>query len=281
MKKALTFGAGILVGAVLFGGSLAIAAGVTANPTQSRVFVNGNEVKLEAYNIGGNNFFKLRDIGNEVDFSVVWDGEGQRILIDTSRGYDANETYKPQTTETPTTPAPNASLSVKDRIEYVKHNDIIGLITTGGAVPGKLANGKDITAENIAAVFAEIEAIFPDGTSWGDGTNGTMYTHGGDITSGGGCNSWASMVGELLWGKGAQYTTHGDLTKVKAGDIVHLKNDATGREHWFVVTGTGDQLGLPIILSCDGNVGGKVSWGNYAIGAAIYDNPNSTIYSFY
>ena len=80
-----TFGAGILVGAVLFGGSLAIAAGVTANPTTSRVFVDGAEVKLEAYNIGGNNFFKLRDIGNEVDFSHIYDLVWNRYSKDKGR----------------------------------------------------------------------------------------------------------------------------------------------------------------------------------------------------
>ena len=277
MKKFFTFGAGVLVGAVMFGSGAAIAAGIIANPTQSRVFVNGAEVKLEAYNIGGNNFFKLRDIGNEVDFSVVWDGDGQRILIDTSRGYDANETYKPQT------PEPTATLSVKERITITDFSDgTKGIVTTGKAIPGKLANGKDITDENITAMLAELEAIFPVGTSWGDGTNGTLYTHLSDIATGGGCTSWAGMTADLLWGKGAQYTTHGDLTKVKAGDLVLLKDANDVECHWFVVRGTGTSItGSATILVCEGNINGRIGWGDYPVGATIYDYPNSVVYNFY
>ena len=124
MKKSFTFVAGILVGAIVFGGATAIAAGIVAKPTASKVLVNGEEVKLTAYNISDNNYFKLRDIGNELDFSVVWDGKNQRILIDTSRGYDPDEQYVPAPSETlsptapPTqTPSPSQTTDI-DVYEY-------------------------------------------------------------------------------------------------------------------------------------------------------------------
>jgi len=71
---------------------MAVAAGAIANPSTSRVFVNGAQASVEAYNIGGSNYFKLRDIAQAVDFSVTWDGAGNRILIDTTRGYTPEET---------------------------------------------------------------------------------------------------------------------------------------------------------------------------------------------
>ena len=37
------------------------AALITANPTTSTVWVDGRIIPFEAYNIGGNNFFKLRN----------------------------------------------------------------------------------------------------------------------------------------------------------------------------------------------------------------------------
>jgi hypothetical protein len=104
-KGHITFIAGFLAGAVLFGGATAFAAsGIMANLTTGKVFVNGKEIKAEAYNIHNNNFFMLRDIAAAVDFSVVWDGANDRVLIDTSRGYDWSE--QPPQTAAPPTPTP-------------------------------------------------------------------------------------------------------------------------------------------------------------------------------
>ena len=35
----------------------------------------------------GNNYFKLRDIGRALDFSVEWDGANNAIIIDTTKGH--------------------------------------------------------------------------------------------------------------------------------------------------------------------------------------------------
>src|SRR5665648_379966 len=59
----------------------------TATLTSSRIYLNGNEVSFTIYNIGGNNYFKLRDIGKTFDFDVSWDGANNRILINTSESY--------------------------------------------------------------------------------------------------------------------------------------------------------------------------------------------------
>jgi len=59
----------------------------TPKPTTSKTYLDGQDVLLTAYNIEDNNYFKLRDIGFSLDFSVEWDGENQTIIIDTSKGY--------------------------------------------------------------------------------------------------------------------------------------------------------------------------------------------------
>ena len=41
----------------------------------------------KSYNIGGNNYFKLRDLGREFDFDVSWDGANNCILIETDKPY--------------------------------------------------------------------------------------------------------------------------------------------------------------------------------------------------
>jgi prophage antirepressor-like protein len=70
----------------LVGGELAIASNPTtktANKTASRVFVNTREVDLNIYNINGNNYFKLRDLGTALGFSVEWNGTTNVIEIKT------------------------------------------------------------------------------------------------------------------------------------------------------------------------------------------------------
>ena len=61
----------------------------TPTPTTSAIQLDGNDVQLTAYNIGGNNYFKLRDIGQAFDFGVDWDGANNAIVVDTSKGYTA------------------------------------------------------------------------------------------------------------------------------------------------------------------------------------------------
>ena len=83
MKKK-DFALGIVCGAMLFSGATAAAAGITAEPTWQNIYVDGEQVSMTAYNIGGSNYVKLRDIGKEVGFNVYWsDG----VQIDTDASY--------------------------------------------------------------------------------------------------------------------------------------------------------------------------------------------------
>lgn len=71
-KRSLSFAAGLLVGAVMFGGSVAYAAGVMAERSTHPIYVDGAQVQMEAYTINGANYVKLRDIGQAVGFNVYW-----------------------------------------------------------------------------------------------------------------------------------------------------------------------------------------------------------------
>lgn len=93
------FVAGFVCGAVLFGSATAFAAGIIANPKTAKIIIDGKEADLKGYLIEGNHYFQLRDLDEKLipggkDFSVVWDGVGNRVIIDTSRGYDAGEQYQ-------------------------------------------------------------------------------------------------------------------------------------------------------------------------------------------
>ena len=58
-----------------------------ATPTTSVIYLDGVQVTLTAYNIGGNNYFKLRDLGQAFDFEVDWDAAAATIVIDTTKTY--------------------------------------------------------------------------------------------------------------------------------------------------------------------------------------------------
>ncbi|MCL2164439.1 MAG: copper amine oxidase N-terminal domain-containing protein [Oscillospiraceae bacterium] len=62
-----------------------------AEPTASRILLNGVEVKFTAYLIDGNNYFRLRDVGAAFDFGVDWDGDLNLIVIDTGKGYSLED----------------------------------------------------------------------------------------------------------------------------------------------------------------------------------------------
>ena len=96
MKKSLYLIAGILIGITLFGGSSVLAAGITAERSTNRIYVDGQEVRLTAYNINGNNYVMLRDVGKTVGFNVYWNSDAKCVQV---------ESKKPYTGEAPVTSA--------------------------------------------------------------------------------------------------------------------------------------------------------------------------------
>lgn len=67
-------------------------ATATAAPTTAPVLVNSASTAFEAYNINGNNYFKLRDLakvvdGTEKNFEVTWDGTKNAINLISNSGY--------------------------------------------------------------------------------------------------------------------------------------------------------------------------------------------------
>ena len=77
-KTILTVTASALAGAMLIGPA-ANAATEYFKATRSNqdFFLNGQQIEMEAYMINGNNYVKLRDIGEAVGFNVYWDGAAQ------------------------------------------------------------------------------------------------------------------------------------------------------------------------------------------------------------
>jgi hypothetical protein len=73
----------------IVGGEMSAKGGESksANPTTAQIYLDGEQISLNAYNIDDSNYFKLRDIGQLFDFGVDWDGENNTVAIDTSVCY--------------------------------------------------------------------------------------------------------------------------------------------------------------------------------------------------
>lgn len=54
------------------------------NPAAASVTVSGQPAALTAYNIGGSNYFKLRDLGEALGFQVQWDEASRTVLLQTA-----------------------------------------------------------------------------------------------------------------------------------------------------------------------------------------------------
>ena len=76
-QRMFTLLAGMALGMVLLSGGYAASTALTATVSNQPIYVDGQRVYLTAYHIGGNNFVKLRDIGQAVGFNVYWDGTVQ------------------------------------------------------------------------------------------------------------------------------------------------------------------------------------------------------------
>lgn len=72
------------VGGELSAGDGRIKQAVMTTASLSR---DGTPVFAEAFNIDGYNYYKLRDLGRMLNFSVVWDPSAERILVDPSLEY--------------------------------------------------------------------------------------------------------------------------------------------------------------------------------------------------
>ncbi|MCR5481880.1 MAG: phosphodiester glycosidase family protein [Clostridia bacterium] len=68
-------------------GTIKGSENLSVRPSRSKIYVGTEALKLTVYNIGGNNYFKLRDLGEAMDFYVGYDNATKTISIDTGKAY--------------------------------------------------------------------------------------------------------------------------------------------------------------------------------------------------
>ena len=87
---------GLVLGLSLSAPAAQAVESLKATLSTNRILVDGQEVRLTAYNINGNNYVMLRDIGRAVGFNIYWDSDSKCVQV---------ESDKPYTGEAPVTSA--------------------------------------------------------------------------------------------------------------------------------------------------------------------------------
>ena len=152
MKRG-SFAAGFLTCLLLAGvTSTALAAGITAERSNHRVFVDEREVQMEAYVINGSNYVKLRDIGKAVGFNIYWDSDAKCVQVESKKPYTGEapaeaDPVTPEQTEHVSIDAAAAKQDIIDRTNALrKENGVAAL-----RVNEKLMQAAQVRADEMAA----------------------------------------------------------------------------------------------------------------------------------
>ena len=170
-KQILTMFTGLFIGAIITGGASAYAAGILAERSNHRIFVDGQEVQMEAYGIAGHNYVKLRDIGKAVGFNIYWDSDNGCVQVESNKPYTGEapakaEPDKPESHPEPAVPANDADVDamkqdIIDRTNALRKENGIAALTAND----KLMQAAQVRADEMAASGAYSHTR-PDGRKY-------------------------------------------------------------------------------------------------------------------
>ena len=241
-KQIFTMLTGLLIGAALTGGSAAVAAGIVAERSTHRVFVDGREVQMEAYRIKGNNYVKLRDIGEQVGFNVYWDSVNGCVQVESGKPYTGKapakaEPDKPESHPESTAPTNDADVDamkqdIVDHTNALRKESGIAALTTSD----KLMQAAQVRADEMAASGAYSHTR-PDGRKYVTVTD-CQYV-GENIHC---LEEWAlkekSLPETVMWAWAASAGHLKNMTNSRYGSIgVGLAEgtDENGADCWYCV----------------------------------------------
>ena len=159
-KRIITLLLGMALGMALLSGGYAAASTVlTATPSSQTIYIDGQQVTMTAYLIGGSNYVRLRDIGEAVGFNVYWDGT---VRIESDKPYTG---VAPGNTASVPTQQPSGTVTIPtDGSRYVPKNG-------------------DKIACNDGTVYAVTDASGYDANMFAEGPLGPLPTAACDWSS--------------------------------------------------------------------------------------------------
>ena len=171
------------VGLVLCGTALGLALSAPAAQaveslkavlSTNRIFVDGQEVQIEAYTIHDNNFMQLRDVGKAIGFNVYWDTETKTVQIETDKPYTGEAPVKDEAADSAPQPETTASADDADAMKQDIVDRTNALRKENGVaalrVNDKLMQAAQVRADEMAAHTAYSHTR-PDGQKFNTITN--------------------------------------------------------------------------------------------------------------
>lgn len=153
---------GTVLGLALSAPAAQAVESLKAMLSANRIFVDGQEVRIEAYAIHDNNYMKLRDIGKAVGFNVYWNAEDGSVQIETDKPYTGEAPAKGEAADD----ADAMKQDIVDRTNALrKENGVAAL-----RVNDKLMQAAQVRADEMAAHTAYSHTR-PDGQKFNTITN--------------------------------------------------------------------------------------------------------------
>lgn len=145
---------GLALGLALSGPAAQAAELVSATLSNHRIFVDGQEVQMEAYTINGANYVKLRDIGKAVGFNVYWNDENNCVQVESDKPYtgeipvkEATPIEQPATVKTDTGDINKVKQDIIDATNALRKEQDLAALT----VNEQLMQAAQVRAEEMAA----------------------------------------------------------------------------------------------------------------------------------
>ena len=142
---------GLVLGLSLSAPAAQAVESLKATLSTNRILVDGQEVRLTAYNINGNNYVKLRDVGKTVGFEVYWDGDAKCVQVESGKPYTGEAPEKSAEAKPVEQPAQTdvaaAKQDIVDRTNAIRREQGISALT----VNAKLMQAAQVRADEMAA----------------------------------------------------------------------------------------------------------------------------------
>ena len=107
---------GLALGLSLSAPAAQAVESLKATLSTNRILVDGQEVRLTAYNINGNNYVMLRDVGRAVGFNTYWDSDSKCVQVESDKPYTGEAPVKSTTTKPVKQPAQTDVAAAKQDI---------------------------------------------------------------------------------------------------------------------------------------------------------------------
>ena len=148
---------GLVLGFALSSPTAQAVESLKATLSTNRILVDGQEIHMAVYTIGGSNYVRLRDIGKAVGFEVYWDTDTKTVQIETDKPYtgiapDKAGTSGPAPQPKPIAPSDDADMDamkqdVVDRTNALRREQGISALK----VNQQLMQAAQVRAEEMAA----------------------------------------------------------------------------------------------------------------------------------